>query len=94
MIETIYRRSFSEEKVIPLTSNLETYDLYCQKFSQWLRSSSPGDKFCYYCAPHIAGSAVGRIAFRAYESGHVTLYQKRTHNQFEYWAEKRRHWIR
>lgn len=64
----------------------------CKKFSHWLEVSIPGDRFCYHTGTHITGSIVGRIAYRAYESGRVSLFQKRMGNQFEYWAQKKRRW--
>lgn len=58
-------------------------------FNEWLARSVPKDKFCYYVGEYIADTLLGRVARRAYDNGHVVLYQKREKNEnFSYWAQR------
>ncbi len=87
MIDVVYKNS---PNVIPITTSRmrELQDKDCQKFTAWLDHSKPGDRFCYYFGNHVSGVLAARLAYRAYESGVITLYQRRFEDKFQYIAQR------
>lgn len=84
MIEIVYRNSEPLKKSTPK----QHLDELCQKFYNWLVRATPGDQFCYYSGDYVAGKTVGRMAFRAYESGEVSLFQRKEGTRYHYYAKK------
>lgn len=62
----------------------------CREFSYWLSNSAPVEKYCYCVGPCAAGHPVARMAYKAYERGQVTLFQRREGKKFSYWAQKKK----
>lgn len=59
------------------------------KFSSWLSTAMPGEKYCYFRGDCLNGCFVGRLALSAYENGLVTLFQRKVRNGlFEYYAQR------
>lgn len=93
MVDVIYIKSHTKEDIIPMCEQTqENSETLCKKFTSWLELSQPGDKFCYYIGPYVAGKLVGRLASDAYKNGLVILYQKKDGNKFGYWAQRKRLW--
>lgn len=75
--------------IIPLPAKIPL-DETSQKFVDWLENSKYGDKYCYHIGVHLSNQKVARVAFKAFEKGSVTLFQKRNGKEFEYWAVRKR----
>jgi hypothetical protein len=79
------------DNVLPLPVKSILLDDASKKFTKWLESAAPGDKYCYHTGVSITGnSQVAKTAFKAFEKGSITLYQKRNGTIFEYYAVKRK----
>lgn len=85
----MYRNSPPMMQIPASLREQERADILCEKFSNWILNSKIGDKFCYYQGLHVVGVPVGRVAYRAYESGMVVLLQTKAEVGFNYWAERK-----